>query len=135
VIYMMDFLINVCLIFAVWRIQASIKGEMRKARDELFVEAKVTEKLSSRAFNLANSATLGVVALQKALAVPRVLTKEQGELNAVAKEEVDELFKVGGTMEWMKPLMSEDELDAYEKAQALAEAEKLNGKPIMDRTN
>lgn len=108
-------------------------------RPELDVKAQaeiaIAREIASRSFNLANNAMLGVASLQKTLAVPRILTKEQVELNAVAKEEVDQLFRVGGTMDWMKPLMSEDELDAYEKAQALAEAEKTNNKQAMDKSN
>lgn len=148
-IYMMDFLIDLCLIFAVWQTHRhlAVKTEAfkdllerrmsdlvrrssqhhRDMRDDVLVETRITEKLASRAFNLANSATLGVVALQKALAIPRPLTVEQGALNKVAKDEVDELFKVGGTMEWMKPLMTEEELDIYERAQALAESKKAEG--------
>jgi len=135
-IFMMDFLISACLIFAVWQIFIVVKNIREDLLHDIsckvLIETSITDRLASRAFNLANSATLGVVALQKALAVPRPLTAEQGALNTVAKEDIDELFKVGGTMEWMKPLMSEDELEAYEKALDLAEAKKAEG---MNKTN
>ena len=135
-IFMMDFLIDACLIFAVWQIFIIVKNIREDLLHDIsckvLIETSITDRLASRAFNLANSATLGVVALQKALAIPRPLTTEQGALNTVAKEEVDELFKVGGTMEWMKPLMTEDELEAYEKALDLAEAKKAEG---MNKTN
>lgn len=136
--FTMDFLINlapyffeVALVVAVW---FAVKSNKRG--DNVFLrDIALAKELASRSFTLANNAMLGVASLQRTLATPRILTKEQVEQNTVAKEEIDQLFRVGGTMDWMKPLMSEDELDAYEKAQALAEAEKINGKQAMDKTN
>lgn len=90
------------------------------------IDSRVATKMADRAFNMASSATLGVVALQKALAVPRLLTKQQGQMNQLAKNEIDELFKVKGAQDWLRPLMSDEELDILDKAEAEAERQRMN---------
>lgn len=79
--------------------------------------AAIAEKMGERAFNLASSATIGVVALQKSLATPRLLTKTQVTQNLLAKTEIDRLFTKDGDMEWLKPVLSDEELDILEKAE------------------
>ena len=101
-------------------------NEMEGKRNSATIRASVAEKMADRAFNMASSATIGVVALQKALTVPRLLTKQQGQINQLAKDEIDELFKVKGAQEWLKPLMSDEELDILEKAEAEAERQRMN---------
>lgn len=152
-IFTLSILINLCLIFAVYRLflaqkklhldywdcinrankQLNENGEYwtklinnygkRTDREiygklsKVIIDSKVATKMADRAFNMASSATLGVVGLQKSLAVPRLLTKEQVTRNQLAKQEVDKLFTTPGSMEWLKPILSEQDLDILEKAE------------------
>ena len=85
--------------------------------------------MADRAFNMASTANLGVVALQRALAVPRLLNKAQVQSNQLAKNGVDKLFNTSGGFDWLKPILSDEELDILE------EAEKLKNKTDMEDTN
>lgn len=107
--------------------------EMRERFDKLDgvqkktqISAKIAEKTADRAFNMASSANLGVVALQKALAVPRLMTKQQGLQNKFAKNEVDKLFNGEGTFDWLRPILSDEELEIIDKAEELKERQ-MNG--------
>lgn len=99
-----------------------INGKLEK----YWIKAKIAEKTADRAFNMASSANLGVVALQKALAVPRMMTKQQGLQNKFAKQEVDKLFTGEGTFDWLRPLMSDEELEIIDKAEELQQKQ-MNG--------
>lgn len=96
-----------------------IEGAIRKAA--------IAEKMADRAFNMASSANLGVIALQKALAVPRLLTKEQGQRNELAKQNIDALFSGGDALDFLKPIATEEELLAIEKIQEDKRKQMLNG--------
>lgn len=81
--------------------------------------AAVAEKLADRAFSLASTASLGVLALQKTLAVrPRIVSEDQRKRNELAKAKLDELFGNSGGFEWFRPILSDEELDVLDKAQA-----------------
>lgn len=101
-----------------------LKGEVRS----LEIKAAIAEKMADRAFNMASSANLGVVALQKALAVPRLMTKAQVQQNQLAKKGVDKLFTTSGNFDWLKPVLSDEELDLLEAA------ERTQAKADMDNT-
>jgi hypothetical protein len=139
-IFTLNIIIDLCLIFAVWRVSKKKQNlEVRfpviqnnqklKGRiDKIHITAKVAEKFAERAFNMASASNLAVVALQRTLATPRILTKEQGVKNLLAKKEVDELFTNKGMMDWLKPTMSDEELDLLEKAEE--HHAKFNGKGV-----
>jgi hypothetical protein len=84
--------------------------------------AQLSEKMADRAFNIANSAQLGVATISKALASrPRLRTKENLAQNEYIKKKVDEMFPEteDGQLEWLKAVLSDDELEALERAQEL----------------
>jgi len=127
-IFILSIIINLCLIFAVWRISKkrpveTVHFKMLKNRklqgqiDKMYLRSVIAEKMADRAFNMASSANLGVVALQKALAVPRLLTKPQVKQNELAKEGVDKLFTSDGQFDWLRPILSDEDLDILDKAE------------------
>ena len=83
--------------------------------DKALRRAGMAERYAERAFSAANAAALGVIALQKALAIPRPLTKPQVIANKLAKQDIDRLFNANGGWDWMKPYMSEEDLEVIEK--------------------
>lgn len=140
-IFILTILIDLLLIFAVWKLSKrkrtftqrftrtfdmtkSLEGRMAKVE----INSKIAEKMADRAFNMASSANLGVIALQKALAVPRLLTKEQGQRNELAKKNIDALFSGEDALDFLKPIATEEELLAIEKIQEQKRKEMLNGK-------
>ena len=141
-IFTLNILIDLCLIYAIWvlskqrtktvfpvthiyRVDKRFLGKLEKAQ----IRASIAEKMADRAFNMASTANLGVVALQRALAVPRLLNKAQVQSNQLAKNGVDKLFNTSGGFDWLKPILSDEELDILE------EAEKLKNKTDMEDTN
>jgi phosphate uptake regulator len=85
--------------------------------------ARLSEKMADRAFNIANSAQLGVATISKALSSrPRLRTKENLAQNEHIKKKIDEMFPEteDGQLEWLKAVLSDEELNALEKAQELA---------------
>lgn len=146
-IFTLTILIDVCLIFAVWgllkknqeiedyldnmniayneswiRIEEKFSYTLKKnlgRLDKIQVQSKIAEKMADRAFNMASSANLGVVALQKALATPRLMTKPQVTKNQLAKNEVDKLFTTEGNFDWLRPILSDEELEILDKAEDL----------------
>lgn len=84
-------------------------------------KAAIAEKMAERAFNMASSANVGIVILQKSLAVPRPLSRQQGLQNKLAKEGVDKLFTTASSFDWLTPLLSDEELEIIEKAKELNE--------------
>lgn len=91
----------------------------------MYLSSKIAEKMAERAFNMASSANLGVVALQKSLQVPRIATKQQTLQNQLAKDNVDKLFSSKGTFDWLRPILSEEELEVLDKVE--------NGNHTMDK--
>ena len=83
----------------------------------MYIRSVIAEKMADRAFNMASSANLGVVALQKALVVPRLMTKPQAKQNELAKNDVDKIFSSDGKFDWLRPILSDEDLDILDKAE------------------
>lgn len=81
------------------------------------IQSKLAEKMADRAFNMASSANIGIVSLQKALVVPRLMTKQQTQQNQVASKGVEKIFSSGGNFDWLRPILSDDELEILDKAE------------------
>lgn len=135
--FTLNILINLCLIFALWRVsKKNVHKEIRikylnhpkviGKLDKMYISCKLAEKMADRAFNMASTANLGVIALQKALAVPRIVTPRQATQNKLAKKEVESLFSQNGTFDYLRPILSDEELDLIDEAQK--HLEKHNGK-------
>lgn len=102
---------------------SQIEGKM----NQLMIQSKLAEKMADRAFNMASSANVGIVVLQRALAVPRLMTKAQGVRNEVAKNGVEAVFTKEGNMDWLRPILSDEENDLLDKAEELHNKEIMNG--------
>ena len=88
--------------------------------DKMYCRSVIAEKMAERAFNLASSANLGVVALQKSLVVPRIITKPVAQQNQLAKDQVNGLFSKqadGSGFDWLRPILSDEELDILDKVE------------------
>lgn len=81
------------------------------------VSLKLAEKLADRAFSLASSANVGIVALSRSLQTrPKKYKKEEILADEAATKKVGDVF--GASMgEWLKPVMSAEEIDVFEAAQ------------------
>jgi hypothetical protein len=142
-IFTLNTLINLCLIAAVYSLSKRKRSVLTryvtptikptliaKDLDKYYTASKIAEKMADRAFNMASTANLGVIALQKALAVPRLMTKQQLTRNELAKQSVDKLFDNGGGYDWLRPILSDEELDVLDKAEE--HNQKYN---VKDETN
>lgn len=67
-------------------------GKIEGRRTKMYISAKIAEKFAERAFTMASTANLGVIALQKTLQTPRFMHKEQSQRNQLAKNEIEELY-------------------------------------------
>ena len=104
--------------------EARIKGECTK----MYISAKIAEKVADRAFNMASSANLGVIAMQKALVQPRLMTKEQLQRNQLAKKQIDEIFSEGDeVLNMLRPVASEEELEVIDKILEDKQRKQMNG--------
>ncbi len=83
--------------------------------EQVYRRAAIAEKLAERSFNLASSATLGVMGLQKTLALPRVASKPMLQRNLLAKNEIDKLFTTNGSFDFLRSELSDEELDVLDK--------------------
>lgn len=83
--------------------------------EQVYRKAAIAEKLAERSFNIASSATLGVIALQKTLAVPRIASKPMLQRNLLAKNEIDKLFTTEGSYDFLRSELSEEELEVLDK--------------------
>lgn len=116
---------NTHVSFVPHNLEPKVRGQLRKAQ----IRASVAEKFAERAFNMASAANLGVVALQKSLATPRIMTPQQVTRNQLAKNEVDNLFTSNGGFDYLRPILSDEEndiLDSIEE-QKLKSAARANG--------
>lgn len=101
-----------------------LKGECTK----MYISAKIAEKVADRAFNMASSANLGVIAMQKALVQPRLMTKEQLQRNQLAKKQIDEIFSEGDeVLNMLRPVASEEELEVIDKILEDKQRKQMNG--------
>lgn len=127
----LNILIDICIIFAIWkthkrRPRVTIKRPIiAKDLDKYYRVAKLAEKFAERAFSLASTANLGVVALQKSLQVPRIMNKNQANRNQLAKKQVDELFESGGGFEWLRPVLSDEENELIDQAIEYSEKQQM----------
>ncbi len=96
-------------------LRKKLLNEVRGKADQVLIKSSIATKMADRAFNMASSANLGVVALQKALATPRLINRGQSKLNELAKNSVDELFVTQGEFDWLKPLLNDNDLDLLEE--------------------
>lgn len=100
---------------------SKIKGELRQAQ----IRAAIAEKFAERAFNLASSANLGVIALQKSLATPKLMTAQQSIKNQLAKKQIDNIFETSSGFDYLRPLLSDEDndiLDSIEQQKLKAAA-------------
>lgn len=107
------------------KLDKSHQGIINKAH----IDSRIATKMAERAFNLASSANLGVVALQKALATPKLITREASKLNQLAKNSVDELFTTQGEYDWLKPLLSDQDLELLEEIESKKVKDAMKGTP------
>ncbi len=139
----LNILIDLCLIFALWRLSRRgvrlvfpateirehyLSREERGLIEKAVRRGAIAEKFAERAFSMASSASLGVIALQKALLVPRPLTKPQATANRLAKKEVDSLFSNEGGWEFMKPYLDDNDLEVVERLEE-EKRKAMNGNP------
>ena len=97
-------------------------------RTKMYISAKIAEKVADRAFNMASSANLGVIAMQKALVQPRLMTKEQLQRNQLAKKQIDEIFSEGDeVLNMLRPVASEEELEVIDKILEDKQRKQMNG--------
>lgn len=83
--------------------------------EQALIKAKIAELFAERAFNMASTANLGVIALQKTLHIPKIVDRQQTLKNKYAKAEVDKLFTTNGGFEFLKPILDDDELELLEE--------------------
>lgn len=83
--------------------------------EQALIKAKIAELFAERAFNMASTANLGVIALQKTLHVPKIVDRQQTLKNKYAKAEVDKLFTTNGGFEFLKPILDDEELEMLEE--------------------
>lgn len=146
-IFTLNIIIDLCLVFALARLskrkyEKYTFGGTQHIHRKVFLtdkrtpalleqaqrRAAIAEKYADRAFTMASTATLGVIALQKSLAVPKIMTKRQTAQNALAKKQVDDLMAGSGQFDYMRPILSDEENDILDKLEEekIKEAE-LNG--------
>lgn len=94
------------------RYKKALSGIAAQAR----IEGKVAEKIAYRAFNMASTANLGIIALQKTLPKVRIHTKQEKEQMEAVRAEIDKLFGADEPNDWLYPVLSEEERDVLEKA-------------------
>lgn len=136
IIDILTFLIDVILIWGIskcWtkkygvehhvQIQNQYIGKKYEGKLEQAIrKAAIAEKFAERGFTMASTANLGVIALQKSLSLPRVLTKHQEQRNQLANNEVDKLFTKEGKYDFMMPFLDEEQraiIEAIEEKQRL----------------
>lgn len=137
-----NILINLCLIFAIYRLNKKptklvmpvkehnwhILDKKTKGQVEKFIiTAKIAEKTADRAFQMASQASLSCVALQKSLAMPRLLTKNQINQNKLAKKQVDDILGENDMFSWMRPTLSDEENELLDDVLKEKEKRELNG--------
>jgi len=113
------------------KLYPKLEGQLKQAQ----IRAAISEKFAERAFTMASTANLGVIALQKSLAVPKFITKAQSQRNQLAKNEIDKLFTTEGEFDYLRSILPQEEieiLDAMEREKIkkqleLSQSPKTNG--------
>lgn len=95
------------------RIDRQLCGKL----DSYRVKSAVAAKLADRAFSMASSANVALVSLSKALQTrPQRYTKQDLTADQMVSKKVNDA--VGANIgEWLRPVMSDAELDLLDKAQ------------------
>lgn len=89
-----------------------IQGQL----DKLHIKAKIAEKTADRGIALANAANIATIAIQRGLfSKPRFPTKEAVQRDALVRKKVKDIL--GGEYEYLKAVMTDEELDILEKVQ------------------
>lgn len=158
----LNILIDLLLIFAVWRsnkkyvndfltvslLQEWTKRRINKTevgfhrrlsklvgtREKNLRKVAIAEKFADRAFSMASTANLGVIALQKTLQTPRFMHKEQSQRNQLAKNEIEELYNGTGSngshdyLSSIPEFLTKDEQQIFDliEEQRMKEASKLD---------
>lgn len=133
--FILNILIDLCLIFAVWRLSKNKSVYWNKhiykpqsvevvrvptkefdgRLTKMYIAAKVAEKTAERAFNMASSATLSCIAIQKSLQTPKIMTKKQLEKNLLAKTQVDKILGDDDMFTWLRPVLGEEENEVLDQ--------------------
>jgi len=124
-------LINLWLLFLIYRVDTKkslVKNyysckiekidcskEIQGKLDKYYINAKIAEKMAERSFTMASTASLGVIALQKALATPRYLSKDALKRNELAKREVDKIFSNDGKLEYLRDFATDEEREVLDQ--------------------
>lgn len=94
------------------KLMISVSGKIEKQS----VRSKILEKFAERAWNSANAAALGVVALQKAQALkPRIRSYNQVIHDQVAEKKLDGLFGDDARFDYLEPFATDDEQEVIDK--------------------
>ncbi len=97
---------------------------------QLTIEAKVTKKLAENAFRMASASNVSVSILSKGMgARPKFLSKEQLLGETAAKKKLEDLFG-NDEAEFLKPLLSDDEIEIIDQARKQYEKAKAKGEVI-----
>lgn len=97
---------------------------------QLTIEAKVTKKLAENAFRMASASNVSVSILSKGIgARPKFISKEQLVSEAVAKGKLEDLFG-NEEAEFLKPLLSDDEIELIDEARKQYEKAKAKGEVL-----
>lgn len=117
------------LSFQMYKMREFVKNETAKVvgkHSKYYISAKIAEKTADRAFSMSSSNTIAIIALQKALAVPRFLTKKQTDQNILAKKQVDDIY--GQDMfEMLRPVLGEEENAILDKVLEHKQKKEYNG--------
>jgi len=103
--------------------QVKVEKDLQHLAHKTNRAARLSEKMADRAFNIANSANLGVATIARGLASkPRIPTKANLAQNEFVKRKAEEMFPEtdDGQLEWLKAVLSDEELEVLETAQNLA---------------
>jgi hypothetical protein len=109
---------NMMEVFA--RIEAAMRRRQEKEMGRIQqqqINAKIAQKMADRAFQMANAASLGVLALQRSLPRAKLITKDYLQKAALARKKVDEAFSPEPMSDWLRPVLTPEELDVLEKAE------------------
>lgn len=107
-------------------LRKSLKGLSGKV-DKVMLDAKLATKMAERAFTLASSANIASAILQKNLnGRIRTVSPQQATKDELAKKQLKELFGKD-EMEFLKPILTDEEIELYEEAKRQTEKAKANG--------
>ncbi len=101
--------------------------ELNGKMDKVMLSAKLADKMAERAFTLASSANVASAILQRNLSGrSRIISSQQGTKDELAKKQLRELFGKD-EMEFLKPILTDEEIELYEEAKRQTEKARSNG--------